>query len=179
MKKILALLALCAVTMFGGCKTVAEIPDDQLAAGIKALSYNSVYYGFKAVLANNPGKYQQLAADVATTTSILRSNVIPVFSGASTSEVLTAAVDQTLGQLNVSSTVNDVIKVALVLVESQITLPTNPAEKLDARTKGALLAFFTGVADGLDKAVADTPPPPPPTARIVPPSMTKLKWENR
>lgn len=179
--KFLALLALCAAALFGGsgCKVVEQIPDDQLASGIKTVSFNSVYFGFKAVLANNPSRYQQLTADAATTTKILRENVIPIFSGASTGDVLVSAVDTALEQLSVSSTVADVIKVALVIAESQVHLPTNPAEKLDARTKGALLGFFTGVADGLDQAVKDTPPPPPPTARAVPPVPTKLHWENR
>lgn len=177
--KILALLALCAVSLLGGCKVVNQIPDDQLAAGIKTVSYNSVYFGLKAVLANNPGKYQQLSADVAATTNILRTNVIPVFSGATTGDVLVAAVDQALSQLSVSSTVSDVIKVALAIVETQVTLPANPADKLDPRTKGALLAFFSGTADGLDQAVKDTPAPAPPTARTIPVAPTKLHWENR
>lgn len=182
--KFLALLALIGLCL-AGCKTINEIPDDEFAGGIKVLSYNSVYYGFKAVLNNNPASRQQLAADVATTTNIIRTNVLPVFSGASTGDVLNSAVNTALSQLSVSTTVTDVIKVALVLVESQVHLPANPADKLDNRTKLALSAFFTGVADGLDQAVKDTPAPSPapapttPTARriVTPPS--KLVWENR
>lgn len=183
--KFLALLTLIGLTL-AGCKTVAQIPDDEFANGIRVVSYNSSYFGFKAVLNNNPASYHQLATDVATTTSIIRTNVLPVFSGATTGDVLNSAVDTALSQLSVSATVTDVIKVALVLVEMQVHLPTNPAAKLDNRTKLALVAFFTGVADGLDNAVKDTPAPaaagaaPAPTMRrvMVAPS-NKLTWENR
>jgi hypothetical protein len=178
--KFLALLALIGLTLTG-CKTIAQIPDSEFANGIHVVSYNSTYYGFKAVLNNNSAKYQQLAADVATTTNIIRTNVLPVFSGASTGDVLNGAVNTALSQLSVSATVTDVIKVALALVETQIHLPANPADKLDNRTKLALSAFFTGVADGLDQAVKDTAPPvaAPPTARLAPPVAQKLVWENK
>jgi hypothetical protein len=178
MKKLLAMFALCALALTG-CKTVAEIPDEQFADGIHTLTYNSTYYGFKAVLNNNPGRYAQLSADVKTTTDIIRTNVLPVFTGATTGDVLVGAVNTALAQLSVSSTVADTIKVALALVETQVHLPTNPAEKLDVRTKLALLAFFSGVAEGLDQAVKDTPAPAPPTARAIPVAPTTLRWENR
>lgn len=179
MKKLLALLALVALT-FTGCKTVAQIPDEQFADGIHTLTYNSTYYGFKAVLNNNPAKYTQLAADVKTTTDIIRNNVLPIFTGASTGDVLNGAVNTALAQLSVSPAVTDVIKVALALVETQVTLPANPADKLDVRTKLALAAFFSGVAEGLDQAVKDSAPPAVnPAARAVPVAPTKLRWENR
>lgn len=181
--KFMALLALCALTFVGGCKTVAQIPDDQFANGINVAAYNSTYYGFKAVLDNNPGRYAQLAADVKTTTGIIRANVLPVFSGASTGDVLVGAVDTALKQLSVSSTVTNVVKIALAVVETQVHLPTNPAEKLDNRTKMALLGFFKGVADGLDQAVKDAAPSPAPDASTAPAApvapATKLQWNNK
>lgn len=176
--KFLALLAIVGLTM-AGCSTVNQIPDTDFAAGIKVVSYNSAYWGFKAVLNNNAATRAQLCADATTATGIIRTNVLPVFSGASTGEVLRSAVDTALTQLSASSMVADIINVALVVAEGQIHLPDNPADKLDNRTKLALLAFFNGVADGLDQAVKDVPPPPPPTARAVPPTPTKLKWVNR
>lgn len=182
--KILALLALIGLTLTG-CKTIAQIPDDEFASGIRVLAYNSTYYGFKAVLNSNPASYSQMAADVATTTSIIRTNVLPVFSGASTDDVLNSAVNTALSQLSVSATVADVIKVALVLIEMQVHLPANPADKLDNRTKMALVAFFSGVADGLDNAVKDTPPPPalatpmPTGRRAITTPVQKLVWENK
>lgn len=180
--KILALLALFALTFVGGCRTIAEIPDEEFANGIHTISYNATYYGFKAVLNNNPGRYAQLTADAKTTSDIIRNNVLPVFTS-TTGEVLVGAVDLALSQLSVSSTVTDVVKVALSLVQLQVKLPDNPAAALDVRTKLALVGFFSGLAEGLDKAVADTPAPSPapnegaaktvtaPTAPDV-----KLKW---
>lgn len=181
--KCLALLALFALTFVGGCKTIAEIPDDQFANGIHTLSYNSTYYGFKAVLNNNPGRYAQLTADAKTTSDIIRNNVLPVFNS-TTGEVLVGAVNLALSQLSVSATVSDVVKVALSLVQLQIKLPDNPAAALDPRTKLALAGFFSGIAEGLDKAVADTPAPSPApnegakaVTTPVPPDV-KLKWTN-
>lgn len=182
--KILALLALFALTFVGGCKTIAEIPDTEFADGIRAVAYNSTYLGFKAVLNNNPGKYAQLAADVKTTTDIIRNNIYPIFTGATTGDVITAAVDTALAQLSVSSTVTDVVKVALALVKMQLKLPDNPAEALSVRVKLALLGFFSGIADGLDQAVKDTPAPSPapneaaPTLTAPTPPATKLQWNN-
>lgn len=183
--KILAMLALCALAFLGGCSTVAEIPDNEFADGIHTASYNSAYYTMKAVLRNNPAKYTQIAADVKLTTDIIRTNVLPVFTGATTGDVLMSAVDTALSQLSVSDTVTDVVKTALVLVRLQIKLPDNPATALSVRTKLALLGFFSGVSEGLDKAVADmAPPPPPPTARIAPanaptPPAFKLSWRSQ
>lgn len=180
MKKLLALLALCSLAFLGGCKTVAQIPDQEFADGIHTLTYNSIYFGFKAVLNNNPGRYTQLAADVKTATGVIRTNVLPVFNGATTGDVLTGAVNTALTQLSVSSTITDVVQVALALVETQVTLPANPATALDARTKLALSGFFSAIADGLDQAVKDSAPPAAtpaaPTARTAP---KVLRWENR
>ena len=177
--KLLAAFALAFLTFVGGCKTINEIPDEKFADGIHALTFHSVYYGFKAVLANNPGRYEQLTTDAKKASEIVRTNVLPVFNGATTGDVLRGAVDRALAELSVATSVADTIKVALILVETQLTLPENPADSLDARTKMALSAFFTGVAEGLDKAVADTPAP---TGNAVPatkPTPTILRWENR
>jgi len=177
--KILAVLALFALTFVGGCKTVNEIPDEKFADGIHALTYHSVYYGFKAVLGNNPGRYEQLTTDAKTASEIIRTNVLPVFTGATTGEVLRSAVDTALTQLSVATSVADTVKVALILVETQLVLPENPATELDVRTKLALAAFFSGVAEGLDQAVKDTPAPTGRTTPATPLSPTTLRWENR
>lgn len=181
--KFFAMLALFALTFVGGCKTINEIPDGEFADGIRTVSYNSTYLGFKAVLNNNPGRYAQLAADVKTTTDIIRNNIYPVFTGGTTGDVLSSAIDTALAQLSVSSTVTDVVKVALAVVKMQVKLPDNPAEALSPRVKLALLGFFSGVADGLDQAVKDTPAPSPADATspaVTAPTApaTKLRWNQ-
>lgn len=179
MKKFFAMLALFALALTGGCKSINEIPDSQFADDIRTISYNSVYLGFKAVLNNNPGRYAQLAADVKTTTGIIRTNVYPVFTGGTTGDVLSSAIDTALAQLSVSSTVTDVVKIALMAVKMQIKLPDNPAEALSPRIKLALLGFFSGVADGLDQAVKDTPAPSPAPAVTEPTApANKLQWNQ-
>ena len=177
--KFLAALALMALTFVGGCKTINEIPDEKFADGIHALTFHSVYYGFKAVLSNNSGRYEQLTADAKVASEIIRTNILPVFAGATTGEVLRSAVDTALAQLSVASSVADTIKVALILVETQLTLPENPADALDVRTKLALSAFFSGVAEGLDQAVKDTPAPTGKATSAPAITPTTLRWENR
>jgi hypothetical protein len=55
------------------------------------------------------------------------------------------------------------VQLALDVVAANVTLPVNPADRLSDRTKGALLALFQGLADGLEAGaslapVRDTPP---------------------
>ena len=79
-----------------------------------------------------------------------------------------SAVDGVFAQLKgkVSGGTLDVLIIVAKTVLTQVTLPANPAEKINPRYHGALLAFFTGMAEGVEKPLnipgpVAAPPPPP------------------
>ena len=153
--RIVSALALFA--FLGGCTTVVgKLSDEDLAKVVQVGSERAIGYGVKILLDKNPDKAADIVKAAKTASEVIKANVIPAFSGASSQEVLKSAVDTALQQLSdkVSPLVLSSIQLAVNLAATQIQLPSNPADKLDARAKGAVLALYTGISAGLDKAVA-------------------------
>jgi hypothetical protein len=151
--------------MFQGCSTVRDIPDEDLARGIRTAARGAAQYGLGYVLNKEPAKAAAVADGARLAVKALRENVIPALSGSSTQEVLRSAVETALDELSKKLTPSVVLAVQLALdvVAANVTLPVNPADRLSDRTKGALLALFQGLADGLEAGaslapVRDTPP---------------------
>lgn len=164
-------LAVMAVTL-NGCGLfgqISEIPDEDLASYVRIGAEQATRYGVKMAMDKDVANAAGIAKSATLASEIIRKNVLPVFSGAETQEVLRSAVDTALAQLSekLSPIVISAVQLALNVVTSQVKLPANPADKLPARTKAALAGFFDGAASGLDQAVAAVA-----TREIGPPKLT-------
>lgn len=170
----LATFFVAALMVLGGCKTVSNISDEDLALGVYVATQAATNQGLKLVFKNNPDRIEQIKADATKAVTIIRANVLPVFDGASTDVVLRSAVDAALDNLagNLNQTTIDTIKLALAIAATKIELPANPTDQLSPRTKGAVAAFFRGVADGLERAINEAPTPTPTQNR------SELTWPN-
>lgn len=179
MRKFLAVCAIMLLSL-GGCKMFADMPDEELAEsvykGAKAVTSN----GLKIAINQSPDSAEAIKENAKLAAKIIRDNILPVFEGATTEEVLRSAVDTALDELGdkVSPTLASVINLALQLVAEKVNLPDNPAAKLDVRTRMALVGLFKGLVDGIDEAVEVEPTPAPvPAPEPAPvPEEPKLVW---
>ncbi len=168
---VLGLLAVSSV----GCSYVSKkldgISDDQLAMYAHDAGYELTTHAI--ALAQEKGSAKTVQADGGTADQILRTVVIPTFSKADAGTVASSSLDTAYAQLKAKVTGSTLDQLYLVskAALSMVTLPTNPADKINPRYHQALLSFFTGMAEGLEKklgipgpapAPAPTPPPAPP-----------------
>lgn len=140
----------------GSCVQIANIPDDDLAKHLNVGAQKAVEYGLKLLIKKVPAEAQAIVDNAKLANDILKANIIPIFSGAATGDVLKSAVDTALAQLWAKATpqIRDAIQLALTLLSANIPLPPNPADKLDERTKKALNGFFAGLSAGIDAVVS-------------------------
>jgi hypothetical protein len=168
----------------GGCKQVQEtvdrLTDEELAEYVYNGSKFTAKTGLRAVLDRHPEHVDLIKADATKASKIISENIIPIFNGATSSEVLRSAIDAALDELaaNLYAPTIDIIKLALHVVAGQIELPENPASKLDDRTRKAVVAFFTGLVDAVSETFpVVTPVPAPEPVPADPVSKTSaLKW---
>jgi len=148
----LAVFWLLPALVTPGCKYVDRLSDDQLASYVQQGAENAVKYGLRLAIQKSSDNGAAILADARIADTIDRQNVVPVFSDAATADLVRSAVDTALALLKskVKQEVADAILLALDVLESQIPLPQNPADKIDERTRKALLALFTGIGAGLD-----------------------------
>lgn len=167
--RVIALFAILLMSL-GGCKLVGEMTDGQLAdnayRGAKLVTSN----GLKIAMNESPDNAAAIKENAKLAGRVLRENILPVFEGAGTGEVLRGAVDTALKELGdkVNPTLGAVINLAISLVADKVELPANPADKLDERTRLALVGLFKGLADGIDEAVAEPVPAPAPAPAPAP-----------
>lgn len=170
MKQILT----AAFLVLAGCSQIDKISPDQLEAGAKAV----VKYGLAAAVRKFPAEAAKISADAKVADQVIAQNILPVFSGAATDTVLRSAVDQALAQLKGKITdarVSAAISLGTEIIIAEIQLPTNPADKLDERTKELLVSIFSGISQGIKAAFppptepSTTGAPPPPAPSPVPP----------
>lgn len=169
MKQILSVLL---VSMLSGCSWFSTLPDDQLAADLSAGSKAVVKYSLTLALRKYPADAAKITADAQVADQVLTKNVIPVFGGASTQDVLRSAVDQALVQLKAKITdprVSAAIELGTELIIADVPLPKNPTDKLSDRTRKALSGVFTGISQGIEAALAPAPAPVPPPVPAPPP----------
>lgn len=157
--KFAAFLMLC-VAALGGCKTFAGMSDEELASTIYRDSKLAARAGLKIALEKAPASDADIRTNAKLAIKLVRENVVPLFSSP-TEDVLRSTVDTVLENVagQVSPALVDVIQLAINAALDKIDMPTNPATKLNPRTKGALLALFNGLADGAEEAMAQVPPP--------------------
>lgn len=165
MKPFLA--ALLAVT-FSGCAEIDKIPDDKLAESLHTGAKGAVKYALQAALRKvDPAVAEKIKTDATLARDILADNIIPVFSGAETADVLRSAVDTALGLLRSKITdprVISAIELAVEIIIAEVDLPRNPAEKLSVRSTKALSGVFSGIEEGI-RMVFPKAPAPAPAAR--------------
>ena len=165
MTKLTSLLAMLMlfVGSLGGCtrveKMVDSLTDEELADYVYKGAKFTGKAGIKAALEKYPDHAEDIKADALLAARLINNNVLPVFNGATTEDVLRGAVDTALAELadKLSPATVEVIRLAMVVVVTEVDLPDNRAEKLSVRAKMAVSAFFKGLAD----AVAEVFPPEP------------------
>jgi predicted small secreted protein len=181
MKKLMALLALCALT-FTGCKSVANggPSDAQLAAQVNALTYSAANVGLTATLMADAKDAPAIMKTVTIVTAAIRADLVKFFTDPNLNNVVNSALDNLLADLStqLNSTpygplLAGFIQGAVRNIEALVTLPANPGATLDARTTGAIIAGLNGLADGLDAAVKNYVPPAPVTSKRAPVHLTR------
>lgn len=164
-----ALAGLSALFALAGCAGIDRIPDDQLAKDLNLGAEKAVEYGLKYLVRKDPTSAQAVKDNAKLADDVIKKNILPVFSGASTGDVLRSAVDAALAQLQgvLQPNVRAAIQLALDILTANVPLPANPADKIDDRTKKAVNGLFGGIAAGLDAFLASQSGPAvgPTTAR--------------
>jgi len=167
MKTIATLLAMFMLFMgLGGCSSIKErvekLTDEELAEYVYKAAKFTAKTGLKKAIDTWPEHEAAIKEDALLAVKVINENIVPVFSGASTEEVLRSAVDVALAELSdkLNPATVDVVRLALAVVAGHIELPANPADKLDDRTRKAVLAFFKGLVDGVMEVYPPAPPAP-------------------
>ena len=158
--KLFAFLALVSCVMLSGCGVFSGVSDADLATTVYDTSKLTAATALKVALQKTPADDAQIRTDAKLVVKLMRENVVPLFSS-TTGDVLRSTVDTVLDAVasQLSPTLVDIMKLTVSVAAASIKLPDNPATKLDARTKGALVALFNGLADGADAGMAAVPVP--------------------
>lgn len=167
--RIVAILAF--PLLVSSCSSVTHaldrLDDDELAGYLNHGAREATRFGIDYAKKKYPDKAVQIQKDGETAAGVIRNLIVKSFSGAATSDVARSAVDQAIALLGTRLSGSQVDGLVLVAgtVLAQIPFPKNPADKLDARTRKAVSAFFTGMAEGIETALnlpgPAVPPAPP------------------
>jgi hypothetical protein len=146
-----------------GCAQISQLSDEDLAAYVNIGSEKATEYGLKLAVKKFPEKAAAIQKDAVVIAGVIDDTVLKMFDS-STGEVLRSTVSKAaelltgkIATLKSGPELADTVKLTIDIVSLNIKLPKNPAEKLDDRTKGALLAFFRGVSKGVKAAFAPAP----------------------
>lgn len=162
------MLAVCGSSI--GCTSISQLSDEDLAGYVNVGAEKAVEYGLKFAVRKYPDKAAAIQKDAVVVAGVIDDTVMKILTG-TTSEVLRSTVSQIsqlltakIASLPSGESLADTVKLTVDIVALNIKLPKNPAEKIDARTKGALIAFFKGVSQGVKAAFVPVPagvsPPP-------------------
>jgi hypothetical protein len=151
---LLLALAIASLTLGAGCVAVERLSDEDLAKVVQTGAEKASEYGIKFALEREPSRSGAIISAAATAESLIRGSILPIFSTPS-QDVWRSTVDSALLQFNeqLDPQIRAAIQLAINVLAAQVNLPANPTTKLDARTLGAVKAFFTGLATGLHAAV--------------------------
>lgn len=159
---LVVMLAACGSSI--GCTTISQLSDEDLAGYVNTGAEKAVEYGLKYAVKKFPEKAAAIQKDAVVVAGVIDDTVMKMLTG-TTSEVLRSTVGQIsqfltakIASLPSGEMLADTVKLTVDIVALNIKLPKNPAEKIDERTKGALVAFFKGVTQGV-KAAFTAPPP--------------------
>lgn len=174
MKIVMAVLAFLPALASVGCSgknhVLDGLSDDELALYLETGAREAVKFGVDYAVKKYPDKTAQIQKDGQIADDLLRNTIIKNFSGAASADVAKSAINQAIQLLSSRLTNAQIDGLVLIAgtVLTQVSLPQNPTDKLSARTKMAVAAFFTGMAEGLEASLkipppgpAPAPPPPP------------------
>ena len=187
MRKLITVLSLACLYALSGCKAIQQeldkLSDAELASYVQKATDAASYEALRLAAKKYPNDLPMIVSDAKLADQI-DTAIIDDFNK-TTGDVLSSAVDLALSKFNnkLSSQVSDAIQAAVLAIKVSVNLPKNPTDKLDARTKGAVIAAFTGIKTGTERflagqsgtapGAAPTPPTPvtppvpaPPTARM-------------
>jgi hypothetical protein len=156
-----------------GCTAISQLSDEDLAGYVNVGAEKAVEYGLKFVVQKYPEKAAAVQKDALVVAGMIDDTVMKMLTG-TTADVLRSTVSQIsqlltakIASLPSGAMLADTVKLTVDIVALNIKLPKNPAEKIDERTKGALIAFFKGVSTGARAAFVPVPAGTSPTAGIV------------
>jgi hypothetical protein len=157
MSRALTVAAMAAFIILGaGCGSIERMSDEDLAEKIQLGASKAIEAGVKLATDKYPTQVAAIKKELAGASLVIKANIIPSFV-TPTGEVLTSVVKTSMTLLE-SKITNEQIRKNVVLafqvLEANVTLPENPLAKLDPRTAKALVGLFTGIALGLDAALA-------------------------
>lgn len=156
MRTLLAPLALFLALSAGGCTAIDNLSDDDLAKDILIGSSKVIEAGVKLAIEKYPEKAAAIKKELSAASLVIKTNILPSFMSP-TGDVVVSAVKTAMTLLD-SKITNEQLKkniiVAIDLLNANVTMPSNPLEKLDARTTKALIGLFSGILMGLDSALA-------------------------
>lgn len=152
---LLPLLALFGLSM-GGCAGMSQLSDADLAAWTQSTTATEVQAGLTVLAAVEPTRLDAIKADCEVVKQVINGPVLALFN--SPTAQVTASTLNTAAQLlkaKIAGIKNGPLIVAttqsaLILILNQLQLPQLPTATVSARQKGALIGFFTGIAQGID-----------------------------
>lgn len=149
---------LCAAALLSGCSQVDRLSDDELASALETGARNAVKYSLKAALNKvSADDALRISKDALAADQVITQNLVPALSGTDTATVLRSAVDTALSLLKDKVTnpkVVAAIDLGIEVIAVEVNLPKNPADKLDDRTRKAILGVFVGISEGIRLAIA-------------------------
>jgi len=152
---------------------IDEMSDEELAIKIHDSTEGAVAAGLKLLAEKMPEKKAAILKDAAVASAIIKTNILPIFSGATSNDLVASAIMTALGQLSgkISLEVDGAIRLGYGMLSSKVMIPKIPTDKLSPRVQIALVAFFTGSSEALDDFLAPPPIvfPAPPTVPPWPP----------
>jgi hypothetical protein len=157
MRRTLTVAAMAALSLLSaGCGSLDQVSDEDLAEKIQLGASKAIEAGVKLATDKYPTQVAAIKKELAAASLVIKANILPSFV-TPTGEVLTSAVKTAMTLLE-SKITNEQIRKNVVLafqvLEANVTMPENPLAKLDPRTAKALIGLFTGIALGLDAALA-------------------------
>lgn len=176
MRMALAPLVFLLAVASAGCaiekqvaKELDSISDADLASYASKAAAQLTDHAVK--LALEKGSKTTVTTDGNLADQVLRNVLIPLLSKADVGTVAAGSLDTAYAQLKAKVSGGGVDQIYLVsrAALTLVSLPENPADKINPRYHQALLSFFTSMADTLEKDLGIAPPPPP---AVVPVSTT-------
>jgi hypothetical protein len=167
---LVVMLAACGSSI--GCTQISRLSDEDLAGYVNIGAEKAVEYGLKFAARKLPEKAAAIQKDAVVVAGVIDDTVMKMLTG-TTADVLRSTVSQIsqlltakIASLPSGEALADTVKLTVDIVALNIKLPKNPSEKLDERTRGALIAFFQGVSQGVKAAFKVVPPGAAPPAGI-------------
>ena len=144
-----------------GCGSIRKLSDDDLASYLQRGAEVVVSHGVDFLMDKYPDKKAAILKDIEAVSVSIKTDVLPVFAGASVGDITLATVQDVLRKLDtkVSPTIKTVITSAVAAVSAM--LPQKPGDKIPERTKKAVVGVMSGIIAGIDEILADEVPPAP------------------